>query len=402
MFTHITEGPLTKLGINNPNAPRRMMFWGKPLGLWYAPGLVWVKRIDKTKSWEITGRLESPGNVTHVLDYYTSVLENKEIPSGTSGDVGDSKAHFVYNFPLKDSFETDINKPDVSKIFKLTSSNIDAFEASLKPWLIEKFNNEFGTVKDTVYYSYLNSRHVNHFQKDFAYVVKEFLASKGIAPQLLVDNRKGHEADNDNVTLDKYLRYMVQACLIKLLTEGGVSLNDLKQRGTFQNTPHAVGLTVKEFKVAFKNAKPDAFFPDGLTKNITLCDHIRMYEYGRYLDAVMSKQWGGIDYDESLFTPELEAKYPYLPYVEVPSGCLWQPTMVMPTYVPKPIAVLGLARTQADAAELTASVPDPYKKQLYIATISNGNLVMLKKGTVGGGRRTRRKKFRKTTRKHKQ
>lgn len=380
MFTHITNTPFTTIDVNSyTKVARQVMFFGKPLGLWYAPDLVWVKRMDSVKSWDITTSKERPGTIPHILDYYTSVLEKKEIPSGTEGDVGSQMVHYMYNFPLKDAFETDINKPDVSKIFKLSASNIDAFEASLQPWLTAKYAKEFSSTI-TSYEMYLSARQSRYFEKDTSDVL-EFLASKGIAP-------------SDPTYLDKYLRYMVRACLIKLM--GG----DLREMGTFQNNANSLGLTVKEFKPAFKKAGPGAFYPDGLTKNIDLCDRIRMYDYGTYFQEVMGKKWGGIDYDQSLFTPELETKYPYLPYVELPSGCMWQPTNVMPNYAPKPIAVLGLAKNQADAAKLTASVPDPYKNQLYIATINNGNLVMLKKGTGVGGRRTRRKKLGKSTRKH--
>jgi hypothetical protein len=116
----------------------------------------------------------------------------------------------------------------------------------------------------------------------------------------------------------------------------------------------------------------------------------------------MSKQWGGIHYDSSIFTPEIEAKYPFIKWVEVPSGCLWQPLSVMPTYVPHPIAVLGWSKNTEDAEKLTASIPEQYRNQLYIATIKDGNLFLIKKGITVAGRRTRRNKLRKTRRKNKQ
>ncbi len=49
MFIHLTTVPFTTVDMQGSVA-RRVMALGKPLGLWYAPDLVWVKRMDRLKS----------------------------------------------------------------------------------------------------------------------------------------------------------------------------------------------------------------------------------------------------------------------------------------------------------------------------------------------------------------
>jgi len=227
----------------------------------------------------------------------------------------------------------------------------------------------------TTYEMNLNARLSRFFEGEEPKVLA-FLATKGITP---------------TTNLDKYLRYMIRAFLIRELVANGM---DPKQDGTLRNDAEAFGLTKKEFKAAVKS--PMALYPDGMKDYINLFDRIRMLEYGQYYENVMRKQWGGIEYDKSLFVPELESKYPFLEYIEVPSGCLWAPTAVMPTYTPKPIAVLGIASSPQEAALLEASVPEPYKAQLYIAGYHSGNLVLFKKGVVTGAGRVQT--LRRTTR----
>jgi hypothetical protein len=65
---------------------------------------------------------------------------------------------------------------------------------------------------------------------------------------------------------------------------------------------------------------------------------------GRYYVMYMSKLWGGIVFDESLFAPELfdkslfdepwstqanQSRLTWKHYLEVPSGCLWHPSIVL-------------------------------------------------------------------------
>jgi hypothetical protein len=345
--------------------------YGKPLGLWYAPDMEWVKRLDSIKTWDITAEKSKVGTLPFVLDYYTRVLTNQEIPMGTASDVGYRELHYVYNFPLKDSFETDIGKPATNKIYKLTATNIEEFETAFKPYYIEKLLSELKR-PITRYEINLNARMSTFFKGDESKVLA-FLATKGITP---------------TTDVNKYLRYMIRAFLIRELGANA------KEEGTLRNDADAFGLTKKEFKSAVKS--PLAVYPDGMMGTIELFNRIRMLEYGQYYEDVMRKQWGGIEYDASLFVPDIESKYPFLPYIEVPSGCLWSPQDVMPTYTPKPIAVLGLATTPEMAATLEASVPEQYRPQLYIAGYRAGALVLFKKGSVTGGFRVQT--LRRTTR----
>lgn len=78
-------------------------------------------------------------------------------------------------------------------------------------------------------------------------------------------------------------------------------------------------------------------FKNGLTTQPNVYRALRLIEYGNFLETIMKPLWGGIHYDESLFTEELKAIYPFIGKVEIPSGCLWHPMKVMPGYVPTPV-----------------------------------------------------------------
>ncbi len=93
---------------------------------------------------------------------------------------------------------------------------------------------------------------------------------------------------------------------------------------------------------------------------------------GYYYSRHMSKVWGGINFDKSLFEePVVKPSWKY--YLEVPSGCLWRPTLVfglealpeiprkpngVPDWdsvraanAPPPTAILAWARSRAEANE---------------------------------------------------
>lgn len=240
-YYHVTNSLLNLVKPTDYPAFKLKRF-GKPVGLWYAHDTTWIDR-EATK--------------------------------------GKPKYAYKYQFPLEGKFVDDISKPDITKIFRLTSSNIGQFEESFKAYLSETLK----TKQAKLYVIALNS--------------------------VYTDLR----TDEEKVAPMDYKKY--DQLLLK---------------------------TAKDF------IKGNATHP-----KISVA--LRLIEYGDYLENRMRPVWGGIDYDESLFTDDLKKQYPFIPYVEIPSGCLWHPKEVMPEYVPTPIA---------------------------------------------GGKRTRRNKFRKSTRRRKQ
>lgn len=202
--------------------------FGKPVGLWYGHGTSWIDRTLKP--------YERPLTYTH-----------------------------KYVFPLEGKFEEDITKPDKTKIFRLTASNIEAFEKTFEPYFEKK----------------LRKTPVSIYQR--------------MLEKPYPDLRTQEEKDNPK------LRYGVTGSVETLAR----LLMDRIQ--------------------AVKDGKPT---------DPTLTQAIRLVEYGEFLRETMKPMWGGIDYDESLFTDTLQAKYPFIEQVEVASGCLWHPKEVMKGYTP--------------------------------------------------------------------
>jgi hypothetical protein len=73
---------------------------------------------------------------------------------------------------------------------------------------------------------------------------------------------------------------------------------------------------------------------------------------GNYYSAVMSRQWGGINFDASVFSSASSLRSPWKYYVERASGCLWNPVLV-----------LGLPEIDTN----TLPPPSPYQTSFPIA-----------------------------------
>ena len=233
--------------------------FGKPTGLWYAPGYEWVKRMDRLQSWDIVqqeGAFVIDMPFPKIREFYTGVLENTQIPDGTGpgipvtrakrpGEAYDPPAprpHYVYSLPLTDaSFELDMTNPDPTKIFKLTADTILLFETAFQSFYSER-------------------------------------------------------------------------------VPGSAERADVATR---------------------------------------------LRTYGDFLADVMEPAWGGIDYDQSLFTDPLKEAYPFLPYVEIASGCLWKPNQVLAGYTPTPTAVLAITDTVEKAKRIESSITASYDRAAY-------------------------------------
>jgi hypothetical protein len=223
----VTPGPTAAYG--KTVFPQRLTArFGKPVGLWYAHGLAWIDRVPKPN--------ERPLTYTH-----------------------------KYKFPLtEEMFTEDITNPDKTKIFRLTASNIAAFEETFKPHFEEKLRNT--SLKRCT-----------------------MMAQQGPFQDLRTEEEK-------------------QARL------QGVAA----QRPIMARVADAMA---------------------GRPTDPRVCIAIRLVSYGFFFDEKMRPVWGGIDFDKSLFTPELTETYPFIEHVEIPSGCLWHPNKVMKDY--KPVDLLA-------------------------------------------------------------
>jgi hypothetical protein len=199
-----------------------------------------------------------------------------------------------YEFPLDGKFVDDINSPTLDKIFRLTSANMDAFESKFQTFFTQKLSK---IQQDIEYYNRrLAEREKPKDIRDPKKSKPPSLATIMLPLQKSVDIRTPYIPTDPAMSGTAYWR-AVQAKLYELITN--------RQSGE---------------------------------ENGILFTTLRLIQYGDYYEEVMRPIWGGIHYDVSLFTPELKAKYPYIQYVEIPSGCLWHPKEVMPGYVPTPVS----------------------------------------------------------------
>jgi hypothetical protein len=387
MYLHLTTCPLVKLQDSYPGANYKVRKLGKPIGLWYAKDRDWINLLDKNKTWMVT-----PGNPKQcpfpkVAELYERVLSKQALPPGDTGDgsvqgPGSCVEQYAYNFPLESSFLDTVAAPDPAKIFNMTSTTIPQFESAFRPYLLGEF------------YRYLIDRDVpNPYDIVFEdglvrltpeqdQMVQVFLDSKGIA-----GTKRGPKGVRVNAPLNKRqcYRYLVRAFmvreLLKAVENGPITLDVPRPREYFMEkkswtpvevtkekitavapfkTPKEAGFTGRSFEERDINGYDQEITGDinpiGFDGYVSFFDGVRNLEYGNFLSEKMQPVWGGIHYDASLFTPELQAAYPFIQYVEVPSGCLWKPTRVLAGYTPAPIAVVAIANTQEEADTITKRV----------------------------------------------
>jgi hypothetical protein len=302
-YYHVTY---TQLNLDSPTAQpdASVQRKGKPKGLWYAEGEDWIKVLNDLE--EEDDVLAKRFNMTRP-------------PRGV---------RLKYEFPLDGKFVDDINTPALDKIFRLTSANMDAFESKFQTYFTKKLSE---IKRDIEYYN-------RRFAEKKAEMKKkpnerDLNKSKEPSPTLITISLKK--------SADARTPYLTAAELTELkMLEGTEKVSGAAVERAVQNKLYTLITS-----------------PDPPPENSRIFTVLRLVQYGDYYEEVMKPVWGGIDYDKSLFTDELKAKYPYIQYVEIPSGCLWHPKEVMPGYVPTP---------------------------------------------VQGGKRTRRKKLRKSTRRRKQ
>jgi hypothetical protein len=292
-YYHVTY---TQLNLDTPTAHpnTRVKKKGKPVGLWYAEGEDWIKVLDTLEKDE---------------DAFAKEINMSRPPRGL---------RLKYEFPLDGKFVDDINTPALDKIFRLTSANIDAFESKFQTYFTKKLSEIKGDIE---------SYNVRVAQA-------KSIKLKQPAPTLIMISLRE--------SADARTPYLTAAELAELK----------KLNGDKKVSVAAVERAVQDkLYTLITSSDPKS------RENSRIFTVLRLVQYGDYYEEVMKPVWGGIDYDKSLFTDELKAKYPYIQYVEIPSGCLWHPKEVMPGYVPTP---------------------------------------------VQGGKRTRRKKLRKSTRRRRQ
>jgi hypothetical protein len=251
----------------------RLVLSGKPIGLWYAAGTTWIR---------------------HETERYA----------------------YVYKFPLEGKFVEDIKTPDRTRIFHLTAENIEAFEETFRPYYLSHLYRALRDKEENLYEIALKTvaerRGYPLFSPEEEVLVNKFQTSKKINRKILVPT-------------------IIREFLIRELSKyPGMEIDVYKRPATLAEVSNPAPPKRVTLSTSMSSSR-------GFTEHLKMFDRIRLFEYGKFFEEVMEKQWGGIDFDVSLFTDTLKTQYPFLVEVEVPSGCLWHPAQVMAGYEPTPV-----------------------------------------------------------------
>lgn len=374
MFLHLTNVPLKEISARGP-VSMSPLFYGKPIGLWYAPNFEWARRLDRIGEWAITASDRATrGPYTFTLEYYEKVFGKVDIPTYTPGDVlkrfpQPQLPHYAYMFPLADTFAT---TPALDRIFNLKKSTVPMFLDGFEVYYKEALKKEVRRVQNKFWERIRAKGDILH-EPEIA-EVEAYLRSQGLNPAI---HSKGVNA---------YLPFLIQGFLIDELLRLGMSEEEVRSIGTIRSWgSEMVQAVLKQGAGKFQ-------FPIGFKVKTGLFTRILLTEMGHYFEDVLRGIWGGIQFDASLFDGSLDKELPMLKWVEVPSGCMWHPDRVMVGYTPKPVASLAVASTQAEASKFT----DP---GMFVAGQTTDNrLVLFQTGVFVGGRKTRVQTLRRTTR----
>jgi hypothetical protein len=359
------------------------IFAGKPLGLWFAPGLAWIRRMNELRTWEIRAEKIDRGVFPFTQGIYEIALNKAEAPLvDPADDAGFDKldgfsTHYVYRFPITGemiSYTLEEASPE-TKLFFLNNANADSihhnyrafYEASIhdsNKFRVDLMHHLSSTVM-TLCYNKNNELKGQPYDeravRDYTIIV-EYLLKNGLLTSTM---KKRH--------MDGYKDGKV------------VDLTNEKQLGNIIT--------------ALKSHELDGTSPH--TK-------LRILMYGQYWASEFEKRWAGIYFDESLFTPELMDIFPFLKDVEVASGCIFRPATLFGAEI-LPVAIIGLSSSRANAEEresrivkglqtvpslaLEERAEEFMRLHTWIMGIRGDALFLWKKPVASGGRRRKARKY---------
>lgn len=371
--THISYNQAIPKMSDEATMGGKASFYGKPGGLWFAPNFGWVNLLQEKASWDVREELNVNRGFPHVLPYYKAVFESNSHPEPQAGDTFKPvprEIHVVYRFCLDNKLETDITKPDKKKVFHLKSDTEKAFmDMFFQSWA----NNKMLDI--------LKSGNEYLIRTPFDERINDDPATYGPAQEYL--NTHGLKLSGTNECRYFYNNYMARSELGNLLLENRVNYDLVKAAANLlplaKSTFNTMGLTKRVIEGDAPKTTPACFCSEdnvcystlealetALKAKYTLKKdwrdivaptdptYPRMRNIilgvllGDYYYYKMSKEWGGIYFDESLFSPEPEeGSWKY--YLEVASGCLWHPITVAGEEVWNNPTILAWADSQEAA-----------------------------------------------------
>lgn len=282
-FLHLSDTPLKEFKDNVRGSIYRE---GRPYGLWYGHDLSWVEAMNRIPTWNIQLSFWSKSPYPP-LPLYQHVFGSTKVPEVKPED-GEIRLlglppHYVYELPIPaTAFTTDVSKPDVSSVLRISAATLPDVLASAKEaratWYAKEATSTFQS-------SYMDTNPFERVWRAQGPTYQAFLRVLGIPPDAKV---KKYEV------LEK-ARQIVNAIY----------------DGTIPMTEELLDLE-------------RGFWSD----------HMR---------NVITKVWGGLDFDADLFPPSRESilQFPILQGLDAESGVLFHPSKVLPAGPPNLVAIVS-------------------------------------------------------------
>lgn len=320
-YLHTSDTPVKAFA----DATGRVYREGRPYGLWYGHDLSWIQAMDTVPTWDIRLSRLSRSPVSP-LALYRHVFGGPSIPEVKPED-GDIRflglpPHYVYEVPIPASaFTTDVSTPAVSSVLRISAATLPAFIASAKEARAAWYANQGPSVFTS---SYLD---VNPFERVWRAKGPTYTA---ILQLLGTPAAKKYDVKRES------------SRIVKAIAEGTIPMTE----------------DLLDLERGF------------------WADHMR---------TVITKVWGGLDFDSDLFPPNREAilQFPILQGLNADSGVLFALSTVLP-HPPPLVAILS-----------GVPVPDaPSGVPVTVFGLTNsGQLRVIPVPSGGRRRRTRRRMF---------
>ncbi len=322
-YLHSSDTPLTEF---KDNTTGRVYREGRPYGLWYGHDLSWIRAMNRASTWNIRLALGAQSPYPP-LPLYEHVFGTTKIPEVTPED-GQIRflglpPHYVYELPIPDAaFTSDVSAPAVSSVLRISAATLPAFLASVREARAAWYTKEGSSVFTS---SYMDT---NPFER--------------------VWRAKGP----------------TYTAILQLL-----------------GTPTAKKSDVKRESSRIVKAIAEGTIP--MTED--LLDLERGF-WASHMRDVITKVWGGLDFDPDLFPPSRESilQFPILQGLDADSGVLFSPSKVLPPGPPHLVAILsGIPVPDAPAGVPVTVFGVTKDNQIRVVPTSSG----------GRRRRTRRRVF---------
>jgi hypothetical protein len=386
-FLHISTSlipPVLKDDVERPFF--KASWYGKPRqGIWFAPGLLWVRRMDRDTSWNVNASSGDKGNFPYTLEVFekiyadtppvatsaptslpltafdfgrTRMINGREwpVPDDLNKENTPRRRYYIYDLPISDKLSTAIGSPDPTKILHINAANLDAFEQAFFAFYktVREGTNLTQDIQIRIN-SYLNytleDKRIPNKLATTRTAVLTLLRKCGVGQAILdtlYNSFWQNEATGSDILRFIDMKFPPQD---KKTAERSAWVKTTKfpayskiAKGTKYMVPEEAPAEMKMYlEGLYRRPKEDE------QEMVGDLDWILCSEYGKFINEVLMKQWGGLYFDPDIFPQGDEPwvfpdrkdfgalytkygrnliRFPFFMWYDVASGCVWSPTKV--------------------------------------------------------------------------